>query len=156
MEIGQLCVKLAGRDAGKKCVIVDILDEGNVLIDGSTRRRKCNIVHLIPLKETLKIKKNASHADVAKEFKKLELEVWERKSKEKTERPRKVRKGKTSEQKAEQRAKKSQAPAEKPVKEEKAEVKEEKADVKKEEKAEVKEEKAEVKEKSDDKKEAKK
>jgi len=43
---GRICVKTAGRDAGLKCVIVDVLDDKFVLIDGETRRRKCNILHL--------------------------------------------------------------------------------------------------------------
>jgi len=92
IEIGRLCVKTAGRDAGLKCAIVDILDDKFVLIDGETRRRKCNILHLEPLKETIKLKKNASHEDVKTEFKKLGLEIRGTKSKQKTERPRKKRK----------------------------------------------------------------
>ena len=94
IEIGRLCLKTAGRDAGCKCVIVDILDAHYALIDGETRRRKCNILHLEPLKEVIKIKKGASHEDVKAEFKKLGLEVRETKPKEKKERPRKIRKKK--------------------------------------------------------------
>jgi len=92
IEIGRLCVKLAGRDAGLKCVVVDILDDKFVLIDGETRRRKCNILHLEPLKDVIKIKKKASHEEVKKEFEKLGLKVWETKPKQKAERPRKKRK----------------------------------------------------------------
>ena len=57
IEIGRLCVKLAGRDAGKKGVIIDILDEKFVLIDGETLRRICNVLHLEPLNQVLKISK---------------------------------------------------------------------------------------------------
>ena len=46
IEIGRLCVKIAGRDAGKKCVVVDVVNDNTVLIDGETRRRNCNIKHL--------------------------------------------------------------------------------------------------------------
>ena len=81
MEIGRLCVKLAGRDAGKKCVIVDVLKDNFVMIDGATRRRKCNILHLEPLAQMIQIKKGASHADVAKEFSKLGIEMFESKPK---------------------------------------------------------------------------
>lgn len=81
MEIGRLCVKLAGRDAGKKCVVVDVLKDNFVLIDGATRRRKCNILHLEPLAQSIQIKKGASHAEVAKEFKKLGIEAFESKPK---------------------------------------------------------------------------
>ena len=104
IEIGRLCVKLAGRDAGLKCVVVDILDDKFVLIDGETRRRKCNILHIEPLKDVLKIKKNASHEDIKKEFEKLGLKVMETKPKQKTERPRKKRK--TSEQLRQQKEEK--------------------------------------------------
>lgn len=65
MEIGQVCVKIAGRDAGKKCVVVDVLGRHLVLIDGETRRRKCNVAHLEPLGESVKISKGASHEAVA-------------------------------------------------------------------------------------------
>ena len=111
MEIGQICVKLAGRDAGKKCVIVDILDSHFVLIDGSTRRRKCNMLHLEPLKETIELKKGASHAEVKKAFAKLNIPVWETKAKEKTHRPRRLRKKPVKEAKPEPKAKKASKPA---------------------------------------------
>ena len=104
IEIGRLCVKLAGRDAGLKCVVVDILDDKFVLIDGETRRRKCNILHLEPLKDVIKIKKKDSHEDVKKEFEKLGLTIRETKPKQKTERPRKKRK--TPEQIREQKEEK--------------------------------------------------
>ncbi len=96
VEIGRLCVKLAGRDAGKKCVIIDILDSKFVLIDGETRRRKCNILHLEPLTQVLEIKKNASHGDIAKVFDSLGMKALETKSKKAGARPRTKRK--TSEQ----------------------------------------------------------
>ena len=87
----------------KKCVVVkrtgneiNWVDDRDVLIDGETRRRKCNILHLEPLKDTIKIKKKASHEDVKKEFEKLGLKSRETKPKQKTEKPRKKRK--TSEQ----------------------------------------------------------
>lgn len=94
IEIGRICVKIAGRDAGLKCVVIDILDKNYVLIDGETRRRKCNILHLEPLKEVIKIKKNASHEEMKKEFEKLGLKARETKPKEKKEKPTKVRKKK--------------------------------------------------------------
>lgn len=67
-------MKIAGRDAGKKCVIVDT-DKDRVLIDGETRRRKCNPAHLEPLEQTLEIKKGAEHADVVKAFKTIGVEI---------------------------------------------------------------------------------
>lgn len=92
IEIGRLCVKIAGRDAGLKCTIVDILDEKFVLIDGETRRRKCNILHLEPLKDVIKIEKNAPHGEIAKEFEKLGISARNTTPKEKSAKPRKKRK----------------------------------------------------------------
>ena len=91
-EVGRLCVKLAGRDAGKKCIVVDTLKDNYVMIDGGTRRRKCNTNHLEPLDKVIKIKKNATHADVIKEFKKLKLPVNTTKPKKTASKPKKERK----------------------------------------------------------------
>ena len=94
IEVGRMCVKIAGRDAGLKCVIVEVLDKNFVMIDGQTRRRKCNVLHLEPLDKTIDIKPKASHDEIAEEFSKLQIEVKDRKSKKAAERPRKVRKKK--------------------------------------------------------------
>lgn len=91
IEIGRVCVKTAGREAGKKCVVVDVLDKNYVLIDGNVRRKKCNISHLEPLEGKIEIKKKAAHAEVVEAFKKLGIGVIEKKTKAKTERPRKTK-----------------------------------------------------------------
>ena len=92
IEVGSLVVKTAGRDAGCKALIIDILDDKYVLVDGETRRRKVNILHIEPLTQAIKIKKNASHEDVAKALDELGIKVRETKPKPKTEKPRKKRK----------------------------------------------------------------
>tara|TARA_Y100000310_G_C20702941_1_gene831756 strand:+ start:5440 stop:5835 length:396 start_codon:yes stop_codon:yes gene_type:complete len=92
IEVGRVCVKLAGRDAGKKAIIVEKIDNNYVLIDGQTRRRKCNVSHLEPLKTLLKIKKGASHNEVVREFKTLGMEIIETKPKKSTAKPLKKRK----------------------------------------------------------------
>ncbi|MBU2562015.1 MAG: 50S ribosomal protein L14e [Nanoarchaeota archaeon] len=91
MEVGRLCTKTAGRDAGKKCVIVEVLDEKFVMIDGETRRRKCNVKHLEPSTETIKLGKGASHQDVVKEFKKLGIEISETKPRQAKPKQRRTR-----------------------------------------------------------------
>lgn len=91
IEVGRIVVKLAGRDAGKKAVIVDILDEKFVLIDGETRRRKCNVLHLEPIEQVIEINKGASHEEVSKAFEKLGLKPWNTKPKDKKEKPKKLR-----------------------------------------------------------------
>jgi len=62
-------MKLSGRDAGKRCVIVDIIDKNHVLVTGpkdvtGVRRRRVNIGHLKPLDEKIDIKKNATDDEI--------------------------------------------------------------------------------------------
>jgi len=83
MDIGRVCVKIAGRDAGLKCVVVDDLGKNFVLIDGQTRRRKCNTSHLEQLPQKVDISKGASHEAVMKAFKELGVGTVERKAKAK-------------------------------------------------------------------------
>lgn len=71
IEIGRICVKTAGREAGRKCIIVDIIDENFVLITGpkkisGVKRRKANIKHLEPLDKSIKIHRGASDEEIAK------------------------------------------------------------------------------------------
>lgn len=88
-EIGRVCVKTAGRDASKKCVIVEIIDNNYVIIDGETRRKKCNVAHLEPLKSLVDIKAGAEHSVIAKA---LGIEARENKSRKTAERPKKAHK----------------------------------------------------------------
>ncbi|MEM0026868.1 MAG: 50S ribosomal protein L14e [Ignisphaera sp.] len=71
IEIGRICVKIAGREAGRKCVIVDIIDENYVLITGpkqvsGIKRRRCNINHIEVLDKKIEIQRGASDEEVAK------------------------------------------------------------------------------------------
>ena len=91
-NVGRLCLKIAGRDAGKKCVIIENVDDSFVFVDGATRRKKVNVRHLEPLNTVIEIKEKASHEDVKAAFDKLEIEVWNKKSKKVSERPKQVRK----------------------------------------------------------------
>jgi len=120
-DIGRICVKLAGRDAGLKCIIIDVIDSTTVLIDGQTRRRKCNIKHLEPSSQIIKIKKGASSKDVITEFKKLKIDVKESKPKKASPRPTKQKKKKSdiSKDKASDRTDKAKAVKEAISKEEK-------------------------------------
>lgn len=66
IEVGRICFKIAGREAGKPVAIIDVIDKNYAMIDGLARRKKCNISHLMPTDMILKIKKNAPTADVHK------------------------------------------------------------------------------------------
>lgn len=154
-EIGRLCVKLAGRDAGLKCVIVDILDNNYVLIDGQTRRRKCNIKHLEPLKDVINITKNASNSEIVEALKKLNIDCWEKaektekekQEKQKTERPRKKKKIKEKFEKPKKEKKSPEKKQKQPNMKGKVQ-KEEKSEAEGKEETEQKEEKTEEKKKS--------
>ncbi len=90
-EIGRLCLKIAGRDANKYCVVVDRLDDSMVLIDGQTRRKPCNVKHIEPTDKVLKLTKGASHDDVKKAFASLNLEIVDKKAKNGSEKPKKTK-----------------------------------------------------------------
>jgi large subunit ribosomal protein L14e len=74
IEVGRICVKLTGREAGRKCVIVDIIDKNFVLITGpknvtGVKRRRANINHIEPLQEKININRGASDEEVVEALK---------------------------------------------------------------------------------------
>jgi large subunit ribosomal protein L14e len=57
IEVGRICIKISGREAGEKCVIVEIIDDKFVEIVGSkVKNRRCNIKHLEPVEQVIEIK----------------------------------------------------------------------------------------------------
>ena len=80
-------MKIAGRDAGTSCIVIDVLDEQHVLIDGQSRRRKCNIAHLEPKDKVLKVKKNASNKEVVAVLAKEGIECKEKPAQKKEKKP---------------------------------------------------------------------
>jgi large subunit ribosomal protein L14e len=69
MDVGRLCVKLRGREAGGRCVIVDVIDRNYVLVTGppeltGVRRRRINMSHLRPLDERIEIDRGAPDDEV--------------------------------------------------------------------------------------------
>lgn len=78
LDIGRICLKTAGREAGRYCVIINKMDDNFVMITGpkqltKVKRRRCNIVHLEPLEEKVKIKPDATDADILKEYAKADI-----------------------------------------------------------------------------------
>ena len=70
IQIGRIIVKTNGREAGKKAVIVDLINQNYVLVTGpkeltSVRRRKCNVMHLEPTDKLVSVKRDASDDDVS-------------------------------------------------------------------------------------------
>jgi len=75
IEVGSVCVKEKGREKGKKCVVIDIIDKNYVLVTGpkkatGVKRRRVSINHLNPTGEKVKVKKGASDREVQKVLKK--------------------------------------------------------------------------------------
>jgi large subunit ribosomal protein L14e len=74
IEVGRICVKLTGREAGRKCVIVDIMDKSFVVITGpktitGVKRRRANINHVEPLQDKIAIKRGATDEEITEELK---------------------------------------------------------------------------------------
>ena len=146
-EIGRLCVKIAGRDAGKKCVVIGNIDNNYVNIDGETRRKKCNIDHLEPLAQKLEIKKDASHDDIKKAFEELGLKARETKPKKAAPKPKAKRKtpeqlrAQKEEKKKTKEVLKKKLDEKKPAEKEEGKLEAKLDDIKTEEKPESKEQK---------------
>ena len=73
-EVGRICVKLSGREAGRKCVVVDLTDKSFVLVTGpkkvtGVKRRRVNINHIEPLQDSIEIKRGASDEEVTEALK---------------------------------------------------------------------------------------
>ncbi|MDG6223834.1 MAG: 50S ribosomal protein L14e [Candidatus Bathyarchaeota archaeon] len=74
IEVGKICVKIVGREAGKKCVIVDVVDKNFALITGpkavnGVKRRRSNVEHLQPTKESVEIKRGATDDEITEALK---------------------------------------------------------------------------------------
>jgi large subunit ribosomal protein L14e len=85
IEIGRICVKTRGREAGKKCVIVDIIDDNFVLITGpkkvnGVKRRRVNILHIEPTDKKIDISKGATDDEVEKKLSEAGLVEWMKES----------------------------------------------------------------------------
>lgn len=77
-ETGRICMKTAGREAGRFCVVIgkEKKEEKEfVLVTGprvvtKVRRRKCNVRHLEPTPLSVDIKENATDGEVMKAYEK--------------------------------------------------------------------------------------
>lgn len=57
LEVGRICIKKYGRDAGSRAVITKVLDSGfvNIITAVRQRERKCNPNHLEFLNEKIDV-----------------------------------------------------------------------------------------------------
>ena len=71
IDVGRICVKLVGREAGKKCVIVDVVDKNFVLVTGpkklnGVKRRRVNVNHVEITERKVNIKRGESDEELIK------------------------------------------------------------------------------------------
>ena len=69
IEVGRICVKQAGREQGKKCVVIDVMDKSFILVTGpkkltGIKRRRVNLNHVAPLEDKIDVKRGASDEEV--------------------------------------------------------------------------------------------
>lgn len=75
VEVGRICVKTLGREAGSKCIIVDLVDDNFVVITGpkdvnGVKRRRANLKHIEITKDSIAIKKGSTDDEVKKALEK--------------------------------------------------------------------------------------
>ena len=96
IESGRICLKIAGREAGKYAVIVEKVDDNFVVVTGpktitGVKRRKCNLDHLELTDNKLDVQEKADDTVLEEEWKKsgliekLEIKVPVKRTKKKTE-----------------------------------------------------------------------
>lgn len=71
IEVGRICVKIAGREAGKKCIIVDVIDKNFLLTTGpeqvnGVKRRRVNMSHVEPTEKKVDIRRGESDEEIMK------------------------------------------------------------------------------------------
>lgn len=69
VEVGRVCVKVAGREAGRKAVVVDLVDDNFIVITGpksltGVKRRKVNVRHVEVLDKKVEVPRGASDEEV--------------------------------------------------------------------------------------------
>ena len=74
IEVGRVCVKIAGRETGRRCVVVDVVDKNFVVVTGpvkvsGVKRRRANIGHVEPMEMKVKIGKGVDDNEVVEALK---------------------------------------------------------------------------------------
>jgi len=64
IETGRVCIKTAGNETGKYCVILEQIDDTFVMIGGEVKKARCNIKHLELLPLTANVKKSDSNETI--------------------------------------------------------------------------------------------
>jgi len=77
-EVGRVCMKIAGRESGKYCVVLKKVNDAFVEITGpkiltGVKRRRANVDHLEPLPFTVEIKEGSQDDEVLQALEKAGL-----------------------------------------------------------------------------------
>ena len=69
IEVGRVCVKTAGRESGRPCVVVKKEDDDFVTVTGpknitNVKRRRCRIEHLKALEYKINVESDATDDEV--------------------------------------------------------------------------------------------
>lgn len=75
LDVGTVCMKVAGREGGSVCCVVKPVDKTFVMITGpkpvtGIKRRRCNIEHLEPVGIKMDIKEDATDEEIIEAYKK--------------------------------------------------------------------------------------
>jgi len=70
IEVGRICQKTAGREKGKKCVIIDVTDKSFVIVTGpkkvtGVKRKRVNLNHIRALQDKIEIKRGATDEEIS-------------------------------------------------------------------------------------------
>jgi len=74
IEVGRVCVKIVGREAGRRCVVIDVVDKNFVVVTGpvkvtGVKRRRVNVGHIEPTEMKVKIGKGDSDDEIVEALK---------------------------------------------------------------------------------------
>jgi large subunit ribosomal protein L14e len=71
LDVGRVCMKVKGKNAGNYCVIVEKPEKNMVTIEGrDIEKTKVNILHIEPMPTILKIGKSAKKDEITKALEK--------------------------------------------------------------------------------------
>ncbi len=78
IEVGRVCVKTVGREAGRKCVVVDLIDDNFVVVTGpmlltGVKRRRVSVKHLKPTEFKVGIRRDSADEAVMDALEKSRL-----------------------------------------------------------------------------------
>lgn len=78
LDIGQVCMKVVGREGGNICTVIKPVDKTFVMVTGpklvtGIKRRRCNIEHLEPTEIKLDIKEDATDEEIIEAYKKTNV-----------------------------------------------------------------------------------